>query len=577
MKLILDILNLTVNKNYLKFFIIICMVIINSFIETLGIALIYPIINFLLVEDFSEKLKVLNLSFFLYKNNNEIFELFLIFIILVGILKVISQIFLTKTLAKFVNFNEAKLSIDLLRNYLQFPYLKILEKNTSNIINELTSITGRFIGQILTPLINMFSDFFILFIVSIFLIYLDYKIYFICVFFLTFFFTIYALIVKKKIINYGKELNVLEAKKINIIQQIFKSIKNFKLSGNQIIFFNNYANFSNRRAKNAASYMTLLELPRLFLEFFIVLGFSITLLYLNKLEYSNYEIVSFIGVYAACFFRLIPVLNRFAFNYQEFKFGKNSLDQIMEIKKNFNLDIQKISIEHNFQKKELPMHKIIFKDVSFSYIPDQLILNEINFSIASGERIGLIGKTGSGKTTLVDILCGLIKPTKGEVLYNNKNVYNNFDILRHSIGYVPQVVFLNNDSLVNNIAFGIEKDDININKVSEILKILDLETFVDSLPNKMNTIIGENGFSLSGGQRQRIGIARSIYHDPSVLIFDEATNSLDNETERFIFKNLSGYLKKTLIIMITHKLETLKFCSRVLKVKDGEVFDNSKY
>jgi ABC-type bacteriocin/lantibiotic exporter with double-glycine peptidase domain len=269
----------------------------------------------------------------------------------------------------------------------------------------------------------------------------------------------------------------------------------------------------------------------------------------------------------------MPVVNRILFNLQELRYGKDSLDKLLAIKNNVNIDQKVITTDQNINFNTVKIENIFFNNVSFGYGSDKLILKNINLKILKGEKIGIIGKTGSGKTTFVDILCGLINPTIGEVLYNQKNIYYNLELYKGSVGYVPQAVFLNDDSILKNIAFGVEADQIDHSKINLILEILNLDSLVKSLPDKLNTKVGENGFCLSGGQRQRIGIARSIYHKPNIIIFDEATNSLDSETEKSIFNNLKDYLKNVTIVMITHNVETLKFCSRVLKVQDGKVFE----
>ena len=560
-------------KKYKLMFIVFA-TFLNSLLETLGIALIYPIINFLLVEDFLIKLTDISVFKFLSGYSEDtIFKWLLIILVCITFLKVVSQIILVRTITSFVSFTEAKLSINLLKQYLQFPYLNIIKKNSSNIINELTNITSRFTSQIISPILILFSDFIILIMVSILLFFVNALTYTLTLIFLFLFFLFYTQIIKKLIIAWGRELNEFGSQKIKIIQQIFKSIKNFKLSSKQSVFFISYSNYSNKIAKNALNYKTILEIPRLTLELLVIIIFSLSLFFLKDYGLSNIEIISFVGIYAACFFRLIPIINRVIFNYQELKFGKDSLNQLLNIKKDFELEKQITIFTDSDLQKEVSINEIIFNKVDFEYSPGANTLKNVNFKINNGERVGIIGKTGSGKTTLIDLLCGLIKPQNGEVLVNGKKIFDNLNVFRNSIGYVPQTVFLNDDTLTNNIAFGVERKNINFNKINEIIKILNLDRFVNNLPNKLETNVGENGFNLSGGQRQRVGIARSLYHQPNLLIFDEATNSLDIETEKFIYNELKYYLKNTIFVMITHKEESLNFCTRVLKVKNAEVFD----
>jgi ABC-type multidrug transport system fused ATPase/permease subunit len=574
MKNVKNILSLLSPGSSNKIILIVFLIIANSFVEMLGIALIYPIINILLVDNFVDQ--ILRYDFyglFFNKDKKEIFKILLFLLMSSIFFKVFFQIALTRKFAKFSGFQEANISILLLKKYLQFPYIFFLNKNSSTIINELTQVTGRFIGQILNPMLILFSDGFLLLIASFFLIYIDYKVFIFATFTLLLFSFFYISIIKKKIFEWGKNLNDYDGKKINIIQQIFLSLRNFKLIKNQHIFFNSYSDYSIKRVNIIANYRTILDIPRLSLELMAVVLFSAFLIYLNDKNIPSAEIVSYVSVYAVCFIRLMPVVNRVLFNLQELRYGKDSLDKLLAIKNNVNIDQKVITIDQNINFNTVKIENIFFNNVSFGYGSDKLILKNINLKILKGEKIGIIGKTGSGKTTFVDILCGLINPTTGEVLYNQKNIYYNLELYKGSVGYVPQAVFLNDDSILKNIAFGVEADQIDHSKINLILEILNLDSLVKSLPDKLNTKVGENGFCLSGGQRQRIGIARSIYHEPNIIIFDEATNSLDSETEKSIFSNLKNYLKNVTIVMITHNVETLKFCSRVLKVQDGKVFD----
>ncbi len=567
-----NIISLISPRGSKKAILIAILILANSFVEMLGISLIYPIINVLLIDNFVDPiLRYDFFSLFSNKSKKEIFEVLLFLLILSTFFKVIFQILLTTVTAKFIAFQEANISISLLKKYLEFPYIFFLKKNSSTIINELTQLTTRFVVQILNPLILLISDATLLLIVSFLLIFIDYKVFIGITIFLLLFSFFYLSIIKKKIFKWGKNINNYDEQKINIIQQIFLSLRNFKLSNNQSVFFSSYSNYSIKRGKILENYKILVDIPKLLLELIGVVLFAIFLIYLNSKNISSAEILSYIGIYTACFFRLMPVVNRMLFHLQEVRYGKNTLDRLLDIKNNFNIDKKEITISQNINYDTVKIENIFFNNVSFGYTPDKLILKNINLKISKGEKIGIVGKTGSGKTTFIDILCGLINPTAGEVMYNQKNIYSNLEVFRGSIGYVPQTVFLNDDSILRNIAFGLDYEKININKVNEVINYLDMRDFVEQLPKKLNTLIGQNGVRLSGGQRQRIGIARALYHQPNVLILDEATNALDLETENIIFENLNFFFKEMTVFIITHKLDTLKYCAKTLQVHNKEV------
>ena len=211
------------------------------------------------------------------------------------------------------------------------------------------------------------------------------------------------------------------------------------------------------------------------------------------------------------------------------------------------------------------------KNLSFSYNEDYKILEDVSFDIFKGQIIGINGTTGSGKSTLVDLILGLLKPNKGQILLNgeelNKKSYENINI-----GYVPQDTYISDDTIEENIGFNINKKDIDPTKIKEAIKSSNLDDFINNLPEKVNTYIGEDGVRISGGQKQRIGLARALYDDPNLLILDEATSALDNETEASIINEITKLKKDKIIIMIAHRLNTLKNCDKIITVKDKKIY-----
>jgi ABC-type multidrug transport system fused ATPase/permease subunit len=306
MKNVKNILSLLSARSSNKIILIVFLIIANSFVEMLGIALIYPIINILLVDNFVDQIQRYDFfGLFFNKDKKEIFKILLFLLMSSIFFKVFFQITLTRKFAKFSGFQEANISILLLKKYLQFPYIFFLNKNSSTIINELTQVTGRFIGQILNPMLILFSDGFLLLIASIFLIYIDYKVFIFATFILLLFSFFYILIIKKKIFEWGKNLNDYDGKKINIIQQIFLSLRNFKLSKNQNIFFKSYSDYSIKRVNIISNYRTILDIPRLSLELMAVVLFSTFLIYLNefnkKFNLSEFRLLKILCSFGFCF------------------------------------------------------------------------------------------------------------------------------------------------------------------------------------------------------------------------------------------------------------------------------------
>ena len=284
-------------------------------------------------------------------------------------------------------------------------------------------------------------------------------------------------------------------------------------------------------------------------------------------------IVSLLGLFAAAAFRLMPSLTRIMNSIQKIIYNRPAINSIYKEFEDFkksvsqNKDLENISFSHQLN----------FQNLSFKY-PDsnKLILNGLNFTIKSGATIGIIGESGTGKTTLINILLGLLQPTKGEILVDGKKIKNNLKGWQKMIGYVPQDVYIMDDTIKKNIAFALPEEQINKEQVISSIKKSKLEDFVSNLEDGMNTNIGEFGDKISGGQRQRIAIARALYRDPKVLIFDEFTNSLDLETEKNILKEVFNLKGKKTVIMIAHRLTTLENCDLIYKIEEGKILKVKK-
>ena len=281
------------------------------------------------------------------------------------------------------------------------------------------------------------------------------------------------------------------------------------------------------------------------------------------------SILQSLGVFVAAAFRMIPSVNRIMISMQQIKFA--------------NVTISKLQNEFTYIKKNTEKHdksssnktitfenNIQFKNISFSYDATKQILSDFNFKINSGEFIGIIGASGSGKSTLVDLLLGLLKPNTGDIFSDNISIHDNLKSWQLLIGYVPQTIYLTDDTLKNNIGFGIPESEIDNTRVDFAVKAAQLDAYINSLPEGLNTNVGERGVKMSGGQRQRIGIARALYNHPKILVLDEATSALDNSTEHEVMDSI--YMMKNItVIIIAHRLSTLNKCNRIIEIKSGKI------
>jgi ATP-binding cassette subfamily C protein len=292
---------------------------------------------------------------------------------------------------------------------------------------------------------------------------------------------------------------------------------------------------------------------------------------------------SILALFALSIRRLLPAVNNIVSQYSSLRYNAYSVNPIYEdlinLEKYQNLkqddDNDK---DNNKSKKSFLKEKIAIKNLDFKYQKHQdLILRDISFSITQGQAIALVGSTGSGKTTLADLILGLLKPSSGKIEVDDKDIYTNISAWQKNIGYIPQFIYLSDDSIKNNIAFGLEEDEIDDDKLKKAIEVSQLTEFIGQLPEKENTKIGERGIRLSGGQRQRIGIARALYDNPEVLVMDEATSSLDNITEKFIIEAIEKLKKNRTIIIIAHRLSTVKNCDQLYILKQGQIIEQGTY
>ena len=315
-----------------------------------------------------------------------------------------------------------------------------------------------------------------------------------------------------------------------------------------------------------------MPIPRLSFEFSGVLILSLFTLAGLYLNYSSVELVTVLSVWAVAAIRLLPSYNRISSNLQNIVSSKSALDELTKDFINFKNEKNK---KDNLIEKESNLStfkNIYFKNISFSYLgAEKKIIKDVNFKIKIGSKIAIIGASGSGKTTLLDLVLGLIKPQNGEILIDEKNIENHLKGWQKNIGYVPQKIYLTDDTIKKNIAFGVPESEINVMKIERAIRLAQLNNFINSLNRGIDTIVGEDGIKISGGQRQRIGIARALYRDPLVLVLDEATNALDEETENTLLTDLIKSNNDRTIIMVSHRQSALKDFNSILSVKNGSI------
>ena len=541
---------------------------VGMVLEVFGLGILIPAISTLLDPEMIEKTSsiVFIKSFFPNFSHQNFILFFLGTTVLLYFIKSLFLVLLTYKQNRFLNNMMAYVANNLFSSYLSKPYSFHLNRNASELIKNI-QVEMNFLGVFFLSLITIFIEGgFIVSVLST-LIYIEPFGAISIGLFYGLLSIIFLQFTKRKLIVWGKLRQELDKQTSKIALEGLGGIKDLLILGRTSFFIDEYLKKNYTKARVVTNHGTVSQIPRFFLELISIAGlvsFIILLLFQGK---DTSSLITILGVFVAATFRMIPSFNRIITAVQSLKYYSPALDVICEELKLVDDKIELLSDVKLYKFK----NKIKFKNVHFYFNERNKILNGINLVIEKGKTIGIIGESGSGKSTVVDLLIGLHKPITGEIIIDGNSGLQMKQTWRNSIGYVSQSIYLTDDTIENNIALGVLESDINKDKISEILNQVRLEDLIRELELGIHTKVGERGVQLSGGQRQRIGIARALYHNPDILILDEATSALDSETETEVMKSLNYFKGKKTIIMITHRLSTLSECDEIWKIENGVI------
>jgi len=541
---------------------------ITMILEAAGIGLIIPFVQSLTSESINDNfLKIVHIFNFNPSNKKELITVIIYFMFFIYTVKALYLTFFSYAQTKLLADLRVSLSNKLFNIYLNKPFQFHLRNNSSKLIRNIDEIS--LVVSLFQFLILLITELVVLVGVSIFIILYEPIGSLIVISFLSIFGYVFYKKVQIRAKEWGKGRQFHSGLRIKQLREGFLSIKYIKILNriNEVlkVFTNNNIKLNSYEIKQNFTD----SLPRLWLEWLVIVGFIlliIIMLFLNK--DFNY-IVSVLGLFAAAAFRLMPSLTRIMNSIQKIIYNRPAIDIVYKEFQDYDKNLR--TKKNNLSKIQF-YKKINFKKVSFKYSgSDKLILDNLNFTIEAGSIVGIIGESGSGKTTLINLLLGLLKPTDGEINIDNDDMLKNLPAWQNHIGYVPQDVYLVDDTIKKNIAFALPEITINDEAVDLAIKKSKLDKLIDNLDKGKNTQIGEFGDRLSGGQKQRISIARALYSDPRVLIFDEFTNSLDLETEKKIIEEIINFKRDKTVIMIAHRLSTLKSCDSIYKIENSKI------
>lgn len=539
-----------------------------TILETLNIALLLPFVSFVFGEKENilnnEILEFLNLSTFL-QDSNFIFHISIL-IVSIFIIKALVLIISNKIQNNFFALVRYKISSFFFNYYINKPYIYFLnEKESSKIMRNTINLGGSYTG-FLERFLMLVNDFFIFLGVVFVMIYYSPKIFLILsIFFLVVIF-IFVYFTKSIFFNIGKRLLELSSSLLKDIQETLNNIIQIKLQKKEDYFKKQFNIKANINSFHTAHLTFLQTVPRIVIELFAVITLFILISFLIYNSYSKEEIISILTLFTLAILRLMP----FAIKFISFFNTANSFIPSLDILKEEILKIDQNESENTQDNKKFinkKIEKINLKNVNFSYPDTGLkLLDNINLELTKNNIYGIFGPSGSGKTTLLNIICGLIKPDEGTILYNQETISNN----RFSnIAYVSQSSYFQKDTIKNNVAFGVKDSDVDEDKVYRSLKAVNLENLVKSYKDKLDTYVSELGANFSGGQLQRLSIARAIYANTDIIIFDEPTSFLDEKNKKIILQNISNLMDNRIIIIISHLKDDMRICSKVYKI-DGK-------
>ncbi len=549
------------------------LLVIGMFFEVFGLGLILPFITIILDPNIitSSEYSSLIRDFFgeiTYKN---FLFISLITIILVYLFKTLFLIFLVFKQNSFLSILHAELSVKLFNNYLKKNYSFHLKRNSASLIKNLQVEVNLF-RSYCTSLISLIIESSLLFSIICTLIFIEPFGAIIVGLFFTFFSWLVVKLSNKSLNYWGKKRERLDDKLSKNIVEGFGGIKEIILLGRTNFFSKVFSKNNFSKGIILRNYLTVSQSPRYLLEIIAVFGVVGFIFIMIEQGKEVNELLTIIGVFVAAVFRMIPSFNKIISCLNNMKYYSNSIDLLYEEFK--NKDSYNRLDKSNAQIKL--KSEINIENLEFRYKNDsKQILKKINLKISKGDFVGIFGESGSGKSTLIDVLMGLFNPTSGSIKVDGVNINKNLRSWQNIIGYVPQNIFLINDSIKKNIAFGIENHKVSSINMLKATKESQLLKFIDSLNQGIDSKVGERGAQISGGQLQRIGIARAIYKNPDLLIFDESTASLDSNTEEEVIKSINSLRGNKTIIMISHNLKNLKDCDYVYSLKNG-VLKNEK-
>ena len=576
-KIYISLFNLLNTHQKKRLLLLLLLMILGALLETLGISLILPVISVILDPDsvFSSH-AMLYIYNFLGMESSRDFLIFLCVVLMaVYILKNIYLYFMYSVQYRFASNNRLQMSSRMFSIYLNKPYEFFLNKNAAEIVRNVNTDVAN-VFTLLTTLLQMLTEAVTAAGIVLVLFFSDYQ--------MTIFVTV-ILLLATLVLKYilkpiqritGIRARESDAESLKWLNESMHGIKDIKVNESETFFWRNFYHSGRISAEAIRKFSVVNTIPQMFIEVVFMVGMLSYILYLLFTGKDVSQLIPQISTFAMAAIRLLPIANRM----NRYMGNITNLAPSLEaVEREMTGQSQIQNADRKEDKGQVPKlrDKISIQNVAFRYYcSDTWILKHAYLDIPIGSAVGIIGPSGSGKTTLIDLLLGLLQPLEGKILVDGTDIRELGELWLQKIGYVSQSMYLTEDSIEKNIAFGIPETEIDHQRVKSALKAACLDDFVEKLPQKEETKIGEFGAKISGGQKQRICIARALYYEPEVLILDEATSALDYDTENEIMENINHLKGKMTLIIIAHRLRTIENCDYLYKVTDKKIVRSAK-
>jgi ATP-binding cassette, subfamily B, bacterial PglK len=561
---------LTTPSEHRRAVFLLTLMLIGVLLETLSVGAVIPAITLLMEDDYARRLSWLErpLAALGSLGHKEVVIGAMVGLMAVFLFKTLFLAFLTWHQTRFAFSIQMRVSECLFTAYLRQPYVLHLQRNSAELLRNITVEVEALRSNALIPGMVLLIEASVLLALCMLLLVVEPLGALVVVSVLGLVAVISYRLTRRGLSHWALARQRHEGLRVQHLQQGLGGAKEVKLLGRETEFVEQYRVHNTQSARAGQFNVTLQQLPRLWLELLAVVGLATLVLTLVMKGRALSTVVPTVGLFAAVAFRLMPSVNRLLASVQSLRFGLPVIDML-----HTELQFDAVAERHVEAATTLRFRSVLELDeVTFTYPgAREPALSGLSLCVLRGESVGFIGASGAGKSTLVDILLGLLTPDAGFVRVDGVNIQDHLRSWQNQIGYVPQSIYLTDDTLRRNVAFGVPNQDIDEEMVWRCMRAAQLDEFVRSLPNQLDSRVGERGVRLSGGQRQRIGIARALYHDPSVLVLDEATSALDTATERGVMRAVNALQGEKTILIVAHRSSTVEDCDRLYRLEHGRI------